>query len=565
MSSPRSSLPKSGRQSAAGGPLACGGGDPGTNTDRTSPARPAAPDPRLADPAWGAGPLGAAHRIRVLALVVVNVAAALWYFTWLLNPARIGDRVLYGLLLCAELFNLAQATGFWWSVSRQRHRHPVHQVPPGTRVDVFVPRYDEPEQVVAPVLAAARRLRGADVSVVLLDDGDSPEMAALAGRLGVGYLARAGNAGAKAGNINYALRRTDAPFVAVFDCDHVPHPDFLVETLGVLLADPKVAFAQTPQHYANAESNEVAGAAWAQQALFFGCIARGKDARGAMFCCGTNVTFRRAALGAGFPEDSVTEDFQLGLRLHEAGWRSVYLPVVLAQGLGPEDTAAYVGQQLRWARGCLSAIPATLRARLPLRVKAQYLLSSMYFLTGWTVLIYMALPVIRIVFGRQPLAAANADQFLVHFGPYFALALTTVAVAGAGRYTFRAFALAASTFWVHLVATVAVLLRRRGRFVVTPKTAATRRQPGAVWPTLVTMAVLAGAVGYGLTRSRGPAMLNNVAFASVHLVILAIGVSAAFHAARHTEPEAVDVDGELRALELGDSADESHVHRPMAR
>jgi len=506
-------------------------------------------DPRLADPAWGERPLGAPHRLRVLVLVVVNVVAALWYFSWLLDPVRIGDRILYALLLCAELFNLAQAGGFWWSVVRQRRCHPVRAVPSGTRVDVLVPRYDEPEHIVAPVLAAARRMRGAEVNVMLLDDGNEEDMARLAERLGVGYLARADNVGAKAGNINNALRHTSAPFVAVFDCDHVPHPDFLVETLGTLLADSRVAFAQTPQHYANAGDNEVAGAAWAQQALFFGCIARGKDARGAMFCCGTNVTFRREALAEGFPEDSVTEDFQLALRLHERGWRSAYLPVVLAQGLGPEDTAAYLGQQLRWARGCLSAIPAALRARLPLRVKAQYLLSSMYFLTGWTVLIYMALPVIRIFSGRQPLAAANADQFLVHFGPYFALALTTVAVAGAGRYTFHAFALAASTYWVHLAATVAVVLRRRGRFVVTPKTAADAPQPRAVWPTLLTMAVLAGAVGYGLVRSRGPAMLNNVAFASVHLVILAVGVSAAFHGARRTEAGDVDAAEELARVE----------------
>jgi cellulose synthase (UDP-forming) len=513
-------------------------------------------DPRLADPAWGERPLGEPRRIPVRLLVVVNVAAAAWYFTWLLAPARIGDVWLYGLLLCAELFNLTQACGFWWSIVRQRRCHPVHDVPPGTRVDVFVPRYDEPVEIVEPVLAAAKRMRGADVDVVLLDDGGDESMRELAERIGVGYLARTEHHGAKAGNVNNALRQTSAPYVAVFDCDHVPHPDFLVETLGVLAADPQLAFAQTPQHYANAESNEVAGAAWAQQALFFGCIARGKDARGSMFCCGTNVTFRRAALmgtavgadcqsrrrasataGAGaneqgFPEDSITEDFLLALRLHERGWRSVYLPVVLAQGLGPEDAASYVGQQLRWARGCLSAIPAALRARLPLRMKAQYLLSSMYFLTGWTVMIYMALPVVRILTGRQPLAAANADQFLVHFGPYFALALSTVAVAGAGRYTFRAFALAASTFWVHIAATFAVLARRRGRFVVTPKTASGTRQPSAMWPTLVAMAALAGAAAYGLLRSRGPAMLNNVAFAGVHLCILLVGVSAAFHVTR---------------------------------
>lgn len=495
-------------------------------------------DPRLADPAWGERPLGSPRRLSLRVVVFLNLVAAVWYFTWLLDPARIGDAVLYGLLLCAELFNLVQACGFWWTIARQRRCHPTLEVPPDTRVDVLVPRYDEPAEIVAPVLEAARRMRGAQVNVVLLDDGNDPQMRELAARVGVGYLARASNEGAKAGNVNNALRHTSAPYVAVFDCDHVPHPDFLVETLGVLIADSKLAFAQTPQHYANAETNEVAAAAWSQQALFFGCISRGKDARGSMFCCGTNVLFRRKALARGFPEDSITEDFVLALRLHERGWRSVYLPVVLAQGLGPEDTASYIGQQLRWARGCLAAIPAALRSRLPLRTKAQYLLSSMYFLTGWTVLIYMALPVVRILTGRQPLAAANADQFLIHFGPYFALALTTVAVAGAGRYTFRAFALAAATFWVHIAATVAVLARRRGRFVVTPKTGSGGRQPMAVWPTLLTMAVLAGAAAYGLTRSRGAAMLNNVAFASVHLCILLAGVAAAFHTARGRELDA---------------------------
>ncbi len=505
----------------------------------------AQPDPRLADPGWGEHPLGSPRRATLRLLLLANATAAVWYFAWLLNPDRIGDALLYGLLLCAELFNLVQAGGFWWTITRQRRCHPTQGVPPDTRVDVLVPRYDEPEEIVGPVLEAACRLRGARVNVMLLDDGNDPLMKQLAARIGVGYLAREDNRGAKAGNINNALLHTSAPYVAVFDCDHVPHPDFLVETLGVLVADPKLAFAQTPQHYANAETNEVAAAAWAQQALFFGCIARGKDARGSMFCCGTNVVFRRKALARGFPEDSVTEDFLLALRLHERGWRSVYLPVVLAQGLGPEDTASYIGQQLRWARGCLGAIPATLRARLPLRTKLQYLLSSMYFLTGWTVLIYMTLPVVRILTGRQPLAAANADQFLVHFGPYFALALTTVAVSGAGRYTFRAFALAAGTFWVHIAATLAVLARRKGRFVVTPKAASGGRQPLAVWPTLLAIAVLAGSAAYGLTRSHGPAMLNNVAFASVHVCILLTGVSAALRSARGrsiADPEAEELD-----------------------
>src|SRR5206468_6996402 len=135
------------------------------------------------------------------------------------------------------------------------------------------------------------------------------------------------------------------------------------------------------------------------------------------------------------------------------------------------DMASYVSQQLRWSRGCLSAISSVLRARLPFRMRAQYLLSSMYFLTGWTVLVYMTLPVVRMLTGEQPLAAASADQFLLHFAPYFCFALGAVARAGRGSYTFAAFALAASTWWVHALSSLRALLRRPGRFVVTPKRA----------------------------------------------------------------------------------------------
>ncbi len=155
---------------------------------------------------------------------------------------------------------------------------------------------------------------------------------------------------------------------------------------------------------------------------------------GSIFCCGTNVLFRRSALeqAGGFPTHSVTEDFELSVALHERGWRSVYVPEVLASGLGPEDMASYVSQQQRWARGCLSAVRSVRRARLPLKIRVQYLLSSMYFLSGWTLLVYMTFPVVRILTGAQPIASASADQFLLHFVPYFAVALGAVAVAGGG-------------------------------------------------------------------------------------------------------------------------------------
>lgn len=489
--------------------------------------RDRAPDPRLDDPAWGAGPLGRGAGRRLLPLVAVDLVAAVWYFSWLLRPERIGQPVLYALLVVAEAFNVAQAVGFWWTLSHERSR--PRRSPEGRpTVDVLVPVYTEPVEVVEPTLRAARALRGAYVRVILCDDGDSAAMRDLAGRVGVGYLRRTVHSGAKAGNLNAALARSSGEYVVVLDCDHVPHEDFLLATLGHF-RDPRLAFVQTPQYYANARENAVAAASWAQQALFFGCIGRGKDGLGAMFCCGTNVVFRRAALAAagGFPEHSVTEDFLLSIRLHEGGWRSAYLPEVLAQGLGPEDMASWSSQQLRWARGCLSAIPRVLTARLPWRTRLSYLLSATYFLSGFTVLLYMLLPVLRIVTGMQPLSSATADQFLLHFVPYFALALTTVACAGGGTYTFAAYAQQWAGFWVHVVSALRALLRRPGRFVVTPKRGAGGWQPRAVWPALVMLAALVGASGYGLVHAPSAATLNNVAFAGLHVCVLVTGVAPA--------------------------------------
>lgn len=492
-------------------------------------ARPAAvsKDPRLRPPTWSAAAPARAARARGLLVGVAGSVAAASYLWWLLRPERVGQPILFALLVGAELFNVVHALGFWWTCARSSgRRHRPHTGLP--EVDVLIPVYGEPVDVVEPTIIAAAALRGARVHVAVLDDGGSREVEAVARRHGASYVRRSVHVGAKAGNINHALGHLGAPYVAVFDCDHVPAPDFLERCLGHL-DDPGVALVQTPQWYANAGTNEVAGAAAAQQALFFGPIARGKDARGAMFCCGTNMVFRREALdeAGGFPETSITEDFQLSLTLQERGWRTVYVAEVLAQGLGPEDMASYASQQQRWASGCLAAIPDVARSSLPWARKLQHLLSASYFLTGWTVLLYMLLPVIRITTGAQPVAGAGADQFLVHFAPYFGLALLAVAVAGAGAYTWRAFALAFASWWIHVFASVQVLRRRPARFVVTPKRGTDGPQLRAVWPSLVALAVLGGTIAWGLLRDRSPGTLNNVAFASVHVVVLISGVRPA--------------------------------------
>jgi cellulose synthase (UDP-forming) len=490
-------------------------------------------DVRLRRPQWDPLPTGLPVRLRVRLAALFGLPLVIWYLSWLLNPERVGEPVLYILLVVAELLNVVQAVGFWWTCAHERIRVPKAPTEP-VAVDVLIPRYDESREIVELTVAAAAGLRGSDVRVWLLDDGDSDEMRDLAGAYGVGYVRRPAHDHAKAGNVNHALARTDAPFVAIIDCDHVVSPDFLEATLGHFEEDERLAFVQTPQYYANGNEPGVPGAAWHQQTLFFGAIARGKDGLGATFCCGTNVVFRRAALDetGGFPTHSITEDFELSITLHERGWRTAYLPKVLASGLGPEDMAAYTTQQLRWARGCLSALPRIVRARLPWRLRAQYLLSGLYWLSGWTVLIYMAFPMVRILFGVQPLAHLTAPEFLLHFAPYFLVALSTAALAGAGSYTFPALALAAASFWVFILASLLTLARRGGSFKVTPKVGSNRRQPRAVAPALVAIVAMATVSIWGLAHTQNSPTLNNAAFALFHITVLLTGCSAALRKPR---------------------------------
>ena len=131
----------------------------------------------------------------------------------------------------------------------RRHRAPVNRT-----VDVFIATYNEPLDIVLKTAIAARNMHYPHKTWIL-DDGDRPEFAAAARRIGVGYITRGPDwegkpRFAKAGNVNNALFRTTGEFIAIFDADQVPEPEFLDRVLGHF-DDPEVAFVQTPQQFWN--------------------------------------------------------------------------------------------------------------------------------------------------------------------------------------------------------------------------------------------------------------------------------------------------------------------------
>jgi len=476
-------------------------------------------------------------------LAIASTVLAAMYLKWLLFDARPENHYLYWLLVVAEVFNIAQAAGFWYTISVQRWTEPV--APDFSRttetVDVFVTVLGEPPEIVERTVAAAVAMRHPRKRVHVLDDGRSDEVRAIADRLGAHYVTRSGLTGAKAGNLNHALALTDGSLFAVFDADQVPHADFLESTVAAF-DDERLAFVQTPQVYRNRDANRVAEGAHDQQGLFYGPIMRGKDGSGAVFSCGTNVVYRRSAVEAigGVPEDSITEDLRASLLLLERGFTSAYVPRVLADGLGPLDVRSYFSQQLRWGRGGLEILfkrrPFTRRMRAGQAL--QYALGFMYWFTGWAYLAYLVLPTAYLTAGLRPVQVPN--DYPVHFLPYALAALATLIYASDFHVRFDALWFTLASFPVHARALFSTFFGRRARFVVTPKREG-RVTLRPVVPLLIAATALAAASGYGLVRFGAvPSTVNNVAWAIAHIVVLSgfVRLSLRPHKPMHAGPVA---------------------------
>ena len=479
---------------------------------------------RLAPERGPSGRRPAAYRAprRIRALVLLNAVFAVAYVSWWLRGGHVGQPVLFAALAAAETFNLLHLAGLWWNVWSARYEPPP-LLRTARTVDVLIATCGEPLEILRDTIAAAARLWGPHTTWVL-DDAARSEVRALAEHHGARYLARAGREGAKAGNINHALPHGDAEVVLVLDADHVPRQDLLARLLGYF-EDDRVAFVQTPQFYANWDLEPVARGAFEQQAIFYGPICRGKEGVGSAFCCGTNVLFRRRALEevGGFCQDSVVEDFVTSMRLHRRGWRSVYFPYVLAEGLGPATLREYFGQQFRWARGSVGALTSgePFRRGFTAAQRLQYLLATTFYLTGLVTPVYLVLPVLYLLAGVSPFSDASGD-FVLFYAPYFACAMLTLRWALGGRLHFQHLRYTFGTFPVYALASVAALLRLPGRFRVTSKAGSDgARAPLAAWLTVGAFAVTALAVPAGLAlQPVGVRTTMNVAWATINLLLL---------------------------------------------
>lgn len=237
-------------------------------------------------------------------------------------------------------------------------------------VDVFICTCGEDPAVVENTIMHATGLRHrGDVRVYVLDDRDVDEIRAAARLWGATYLARS-DAGwmKKAGNLRHGYERSTGEMILVLDADFAVRADFLEHTLPYF-DDVQLGILQTPQFFRTSRDNWVERGAAAQQEQFYRIGLRARDRHDGAICVGTNAVYRRSALdergGMALLEHS--EDIFTGMKVVDAGYRVDYLPLPLASGSTPDNTAALASQQYRWARGNFALAGTPLFKRMTLR------------------------------------------------------------------------------------------------------------------------------------------------------------------------------------------------------
>ncbi len=462
-------------------------------------------------------------------LLILNALFAVLYFIVITFAFQHGNMLLFSLLIVGEIFHLYQIIGFCYTVwdNRLEAKFKRYFKKP---LDVFITVCGEPVEIVRETaLAALNMSYSGKFQVYLLNDGfvankdNWQDIENLAEELGIHCITRRTPGGAKAGNINNALRQTGSPYFVVFDADHVPHENFLREVMGYF-ADPKMGFVQTPQFYKNQNLNYITKVAWQQQTLFFGPIMSGKNRLNAAFMCGTNMAIRRQAIeeAGGMCEFNIAEDFLTSLFIHEKGWKSVYVPKVLAEGLAPEDFLNYYKQQFRWTRGSLEVIfkynPLFMRG-LTLGQKLQYLTSASYYLSGIVVLIDALLPLLFLFTGMTAVVTSTMMLALV-FLPYIFLNLYTLQRSSNFSYSFDAIAFSLSSFILQIKAVIAVLAGQKTSFAVTSKSQEQGNFLYLAIPQIgyIILAIAGTAVGV-LREGLSASLLANVSWALVNVVV----------------------------------------------
>ncbi|MEN9798444.1 MAG: hypothetical protein RL653_2140 [Pseudomonadota bacterium] len=236
------------------------------------------------------------------------------------------------------------------------------------------------------------------------------------------YIHRENRYGFKAGALEHGLKTAHGEYVAVFDADFVPSPDFLRRTVP-FFADKKVGMVQVRWGHLNREYSVLTQA----QSIFLdGHFIIEHTARNRAGCFfnfnGTAGIWRRDTIAdaGGWQHDTLTEDLDLSYRAQLKGWQFIFLPEVISPAELPVDMNAFKSQQHRWAKGSIQTarklLPTILASDLPFVVKREaffHLTNNMAYLLMVLLSVLMPLSmVVRFSHGLHETLLVDLPLFL---------------------------------------------------------------------------------------------------------------------------------------------------------
>ncbi|PLB47738.1 nucleotide-diphospho-sugar transferase [Aspergillus steynii IBT 23096] len=274
-------------------------------------------------------------------------------------------------------------------------------------VDVILPCCGEPLDIILDTIRAACVLDYPQSAfrVLVLDDGNSTELQHAVEELrqtwpNLRYYSRgikpSRKVFAKAGNLNHAIfniqgkMKQPPDFIAGFDADFLPAPNFLRATLPHILEDPSVGLVGPMQDYYNLPRGDPLSQS---MGVFRETILPELNEQGSSIASGSGFLMRRqlALDVGGFPTLNEAEDITLSLILPSIGKRVLALEETLQLGQVPPSLEGHIRQRRRWITSMTHMIATPWAAH---RESAPYASRSSMVALGLT---YLLSPVNHVV------------------------------------------------------------------------------------------------------------------------------------------------------------------------
>ena len=371
------------------------------------------------------------------------------YLLWrVVGTLNFDDRIALALgllLLGAELLRLVEfstslgQSAIWPFLYRDRSRQADELSSAILReeylpsVDVYIPTFNEPVEMLRRTIIGCQAMTYPNKRVCVLDDGDRPAMRALAEELGCTYFSRSHGDFGKAGNINNALAQTSGEIVCSFDSDFVPTTNFLTRTVG-FFQDADVALVQTPKHFNNQEAIRynlgVESQMTCEEDVFYRAILPARDVTNSFICHGSGYLVRRKVyleIG-GAPTECIIDDLYGSMKIHAAGYKTVYLNEALSAGDAPDSIHAFLDQRMRWAHACIQALykptvnPFVLKG-LSVMQRLHYTATIFYWFSIPGRLVFLLMPLVYVLSPHEVMRT-TLESILYYWLPYFVAEVT---------------------------------------------------------------------------------------------------------------------------------------------